>query len=263
MKKNGLSDAELMAWSRAASAHYAKANKTHTSFGFDLSDITNNSNGLTHKDVEFACDVSSLMPILYLIPRFLFGPFGENRNNTYIEIGTADGSSALPMLKALEEISGHLHSVDPADCHDAHRLVDTFGYRKNWTHHKMTSDDFFVNFNQTIDFAFIDGEHAWPVVERDIANCYNLLRPGGIVWVSDYSPLFSGFASYEHEAIGGPARIGDIFIDHPRYDQQISNGVSKAIHHILPRLEDYQALHLPIWPNPSVLIRKKHKDELL
>ena len=244
-----LSDYAMVDWSRSASEWY----------GGERASARPVPEGLRQFDVEYASDVSSLIPILYYVARFSWGAF-QPPPITCIEIGTADGSSALPVLKAIGEIGGHLHSVDPADCLDAARLVDQFGYRAHWTHHKQASDHFFETFNSPVDFAFIDGDHRWPVVERDVLNTYARLRAGGIIWVSDYAPLPKGM-SFEHEYDGRPfaTHIGQ----DPVGDKQMEFGIAKALRRAAPKLVDAHVFHVPIWPNPSVLIRKLPPSEAI
>jgi len=250
-----LSDAVLMAWARAADEWYC-----------------GNSNpeipaGLRVRDVELAADVGTLIVPMFFIVRFLMGAAPDARMGrpghplVCVEIGTADGSTALPILKAVAEVGGHLHSVDPSECEDAHLLVDTFGYRSHWTHHKMPSDHFFEGFHSAIDFGFVDGDHRWPVVERDLRNLYERLRPGGLIWASDYDPLPEGAPPYAHEHDGSAvyeAHVGgDVF-----GERQASRGVAKAAHRAVPSLPRAQSFHLPQWPNSSLLIRKMVDGEL-
>lgn len=235
-----LSDKTLIEWARAGAEGYAAG-------------AFSSVEGLRLRDVELAGDVSTLMPMLYFLARFTF--VADRESPTFVEIGTADGSSALPLLKAAAELGGHLHSVDPFACPDAHFLVDQFDYRASWTHHQVRSDVFFKTFHETIDFSFIDGDHAWPQVERDVENCWTRLAPNGIIWVSDYGVLPSDSPPYEHED-ATPVWDGEELVDRHRYDQQCSNGIAKAIRRVRPRLVGAQMIHLPIWPNPSVLIRR-------
>lgn len=241
-----LSEELLAAWARAAVTYFETGGESCPSV-----------EGLRPRDIQLAGDVSSFMPILYYLARWtLLAP-----QPRFVEIGTADGSSALPLAKAASERGGHLHSVDPSGCEDAHLLIDQFGYRGCWTHHVMGSDDFFRTFADTIDFAFIDGDHRWTVVERDVRNCYKWLRPGGLIWISDFVSMPSESASYEHEYDGPtfvPFRSGD-----PLHEAQSSNGIGKALFRVLPTLPRATWVHISIYPNPSVLIRKRYESEIL
>lgn len=238
-----LSDQQLIKWARAACLHYEQRPVPQVP-------------GLRDRDVHLAADVGSLMPVLFFVCRYFHG---QAPSPTFVEIGTADGSSAIPLLKAAAELSGHVHSVDPSPCPDAHLLVDQFGYRDSWTHHEMPSDAFFATFNGQIDFAFIDGDHRWPVIERDIRNSYERLRPGGLLWLSDYGPFMGPVPEYadEHDGSGYKKEVGGDAYD----ERQMSNGVAKAAYRVLPTLARCASLHLPIWPNPSLLIRKLAEHE--
>ena len=101
-----LTDEMLASWAKAAMTHYESG-------GQNTPDVAS----LRRRDVELAGDVASLMPVLYLFARWI--RIGQQPQ--FVEIGTSDGSSALPLAKAAHETGGHLHSVDPAGCEDAHR----------------------------------------------------------------------------------------------------------------------------------------------
>lgn len=243
-----LGDSTLMEWARSAAESYAGNQNAPVPHGLRL------------RDVDLAKDVASLMVPMFFVTRFFMG-HRPDHPLVCVEIGTADGSTALPVLKAVAEVGGHLHSVDPSGCEDAHMLVDQFGYRSYWTHHRMASDHFFQTFREPVDFAFIDGDHRWPVVERDMKNCYAALRPGGIMWTSDYSALPADQRSYEHEHDGSTEYREHVPCD-PVGDKQMTDGIGKAAHRAIPTFERAQVFSLMVWPNPSILVRKMLPDEI-
>lgn len=51
-----------------------------------------------------------------------------------------------------------------------------------------TTNDFFENFNERIDMAFIDADHCYESALTDFENVYNRLNPGGIVLLHDTDP---------------------------------------------------------------------------
>ncbi len=55
------------------------------------------------------------------------------------------------------------------------------------TKHKITSDIFFENNNQTYNFVYIDGCHEPEFIKRDMENSFNILEKNGIMWMDDYS----------------------------------------------------------------------------
>jgi predicted O-methyltransferase YrrM len=54
------------------------------------------------------------------------------------------------------------------------------------TIHKITSDIFFENNNQTYNFIYIDGCHEPDFIKRDMENSFNNLEKNGIMWMDDY-----------------------------------------------------------------------------
>ena len=54
------------------------------------------------------------------------------------------------------------------------------------TTHKITSDIFFENNNQTYNFIYVDGCHEPAFIKRDMENSFNILEKSGIMWMDDY-----------------------------------------------------------------------------
>lgn len=203
------------------------------------------SDGLSALDIGCAGDVSHLQPLLFLLARF-GGNFASERNHVYVEIGVADGSTTLPLLKAAAEMGGIVHSVDPSGCDRAKELVKIFGYEDHWRFHNEKSDDFFAKFHDSIHFAFIDGDHSWPVVERDFVNCYERLRPGGMIVSHDFSGLSVGHAPFDHET---------------GYEEQCSCGHAKALLRAAPKMPGVTAVNIGV--STACLLRKPQTGELL
>jgi len=76
---------------------------------------------------------------------------------------------------------------------------------------RKTSDDFFLNNNQTFDLVFIDGLHTYAQVKKDILNSIKFLNDKGIILVHDCLP-----SSMAKQAV-------------PRYKMQWNGDVWKAI----------------------------------
>lgn len=56
------------------------------------------------------------------------------------------------------------------------------------THHKMTSLEFFKTHHEPVyDFIYIDGSHLTHDVLSDMVHCFELVKPGGIMWMDDYA----------------------------------------------------------------------------
>ncbi len=252
-----LTDEGLIQWARASAASYEHSRTPDVPTPAGVHGAARPAGA--HNDVRGASDVATIMPVLFILARYLDGP---RRPVIAVEFGTDDGSTAIPVLKAVAETGGHLHSVDPGECVQAHRLVDTFGYRAHWTHHKMPSDYFFIHHHDVvIDLAFVDGDHRWPVVERDLRNLYDRLRPGGIIVASDYGPFHGSVPEFlsEHD---GSTEFREHVPQDPHGERQMADGVAKASHRVCPTLVRAQTLYWPIWPNPCLLIRKLRDGEI-
>ena len=52
--------------------------------------------------------------------------------------------------------------------------------------HQQDSDSFFSGNVQLYDFVYIDGDHSYEQVRKDIANSWKYLRPGGILAGDDF-----------------------------------------------------------------------------
>lgn len=179
---------------------------------------------LTQRDIDIAGDVRYVQPLLYFLCRGL-------KAQKIVEIGTADGSTTLPLLKAARETGGIVWSVDPVPCEDAKRLVSSFGYSDIWKFMQIKSDEFFSTYKDEIHFAFIDGDHSWVQVEKDINNCLSRLVEGGIVVLHDMALIDK---SLVYDDRNPPAR--------GNYEVECQYGVNKALQLLLPKYPDVDFL---------------------
>lgn len=102
----------------------------------------------------------------------------------YVEIGIETGESlqlARPPTQAI--------GIDPAP------QVDGLAWPTETRIHAKTSDDFFddpdcvASLPGPVDFAFIDGDHRFESVLRDIAHLEPLMAPDGVIALHDTFPL--------------------------------------------------------------------------
>lgn len=215
------------------------------------------------EDIAGARDVLYAQPMLYFLCRTL-------NAQKIIEIGADNGSTTLPLLKAAHENRGNVYSIDPAPCEPAKRLVSMFGYSDNWKFMQMTSDEFFANYNDEIHFAWIDGDHTWPQVKRDVDNCLSRLVEGGIIMLHD----LDGSPDYVYSE-SNPPSAEDTF-------NLMNHHTMKALQMILPKypdvdfmthyyrirpkkLNDYadeEATHNPYTGNVGyAILKKRYQDE--
>ena len=61
--------------------------------------------------------------------------------------------------------------------------------QSNLTHHEMTSDDFFLKYDdqKKFDFIYIDGDHRYSQQMRDYTNAFKFLSSDGVVGGHDFS----------------------------------------------------------------------------
>jgi len=57
---------------------------------------------------------------------------------------------------------------------------------ENIRYWRMSSDDFFAQLDEPLDWIYIDGNHFYEWVKRDIENALKVIKPGGIVCGDDY-----------------------------------------------------------------------------
>lgn len=92
-----------------------------------------------------------------------------------LEIGTDVGNSTTALLLGVKENGGHLTSVDIKDCS---RLFDD----EQWTFMKCSG--FPVSYKH-YDVVFIDGDHSYIGVTRDIGLAIPSTKPGGLILMHD------------------------------------------------------------------------------
>jgi hypothetical protein len=97
---------------------------------------------------------------------------------SYLEIGVRKGA-CFNNVKL-----GHKVGVDPASPVDGVR--------------KMASDEFFATDASTFDIIFLDGDHRWPQVTRDLVNALARLNPGGTVVMHDCMAPIQKHATMKH-----------------------------------------------------------------
>jgi predicted O-methyltransferase YrrM len=132
----------------------------------------------------------------------LFNFLDKKKENKILEIGCFEGLSSVFFAdNFIDNPKSTLTCVDPfltIDNNDHCRYLQNneemnFDFNisncKNLdkiTIHKITSDNFFENNNQTYNFIYIDGCHIPDFIKRDMENSFNILEKNGIMWMDDY-----------------------------------------------------------------------------
>lgn len=126
----------------------------------------------------------------------------KDKKYNILEIGCYEGLSSCFFSDNFLDFEGStLDCVDPFlnDVNNDHkdllnneeelRFDRNISRSKNFNKvkiHKITSDEFFSKNDKIFNFIYIDGCHLNSCVEKDLANSFNFLENGGIIWMDDY-----------------------------------------------------------------------------
>ena len=132
----------------------------------------------------------------------LFKFLDKLKQNRILEIGCFEGLSSIFFAdNFLDNPKSSLTCVDPflTINNNYHREFLQNNEEMNFDYnisncknldkikiHKITSDIFFENNNQTYNFIYNDGCHEPDFIKRDMENCFNILEKNGIMWMDDY-----------------------------------------------------------------------------
>jgi len=117
------------------------------------------------------------------------------------EIGVFKGVNALSILQTLP--IKRLYLIDPylEDGIDRRIFLEAYDVAKEklkkFSQIKFivkTSDEACKDIREPLDFLYIDGNHTYEYVKRDITNYYPLIKSGGIIGGHDYAKDFNGVA---------------------------------------------------------------------
>lgn len=126
------------------------------------------------------------------------------------EIGVAEAHNALSILEMLP--MKILYLIDPylngyvEDGIEKRYGLDAFDIAKEkltgFSQVKFilkTSDEACKHIHELLDFVYIDGNHSYEYVKRDICNYYPLVKTGGIIGGHDYVKHYSGVIQAANE----------------------------------------------------------------
>lgn len=158
-----------------------------------------------------------------------------NKKSKCAEVGVWEGDLSLEILKR-EPLE--LHLIDPWKSQDAiercysieqskmdqiykNVLNDFDGYDEVTIHRKFSTEVFFPK--HYFDWVYIDGDHSYNAVKKDLAFYYPLIKKGGYLCGDDYG-LWNdrpktGFGS---DGGGGPKPAVDEFVKENNLNFEIS-----------------------------------------
>ena len=119
------------------------------------------------------------------IENSLFPLIRNIKNLNILELGVQKGRSTLRFLEICGKNNGKLYSVDTDDCSNVSNDI-------NWKFIQSRDDNFkYIKsvIPEKLDVIFIDTLHEDKHVKKLIYNYYNLLKPGGYIFIDDISHL--------------------------------------------------------------------------
>ena len=107
-----------------------------------------------------------------------------------IEIGVREGINAKSILENLN--IQKLYLIDPSP--ESYKSVNERlkEYHNQISFFKKTSDDAIQDIKEEIDFVYIDGNHEYDYVKRDIENYFRKLKKNGVIGGHDFYGDFNG-----------------------------------------------------------------------
>lgn len=116
----------------------------------------------------------------------------RNRLKSCLEIGVANGASALALAQAVSEIDGSLTGIDPCQLTEhqaaAVKLLERFDLKSRFTLHPQPTHfagPKLLEAGRRFDLVFVDGMHNFEFKSLDCFYSDRLLRIGGLLALHD------------------------------------------------------------------------------
>lgn len=134
---------------------------------------------LPHLSSEYMS--GSYMHLLYGLARF------QRPQPVIVEVGVWKGLTASLFAQAAKLTNGHAWGIDIGEYADeAQARVKRLGLNAWWTYIQGDSAEIGKLWDRRIDFLYLDGDHEYPGVTRDIEAWTPHVRIGGYVACHDY-----------------------------------------------------------------------------
>jgi predicted O-methyltransferase YrrM len=112
-----------------------------------------------------------------------------NHHLVGVEIGVLKGANALSILQELP--IQRLYLIDPYYSDEDRTAKQILSGYSQCVWIKKPSDEAWQHIRERLDFVYIDGDHTYNQVIRDIEHYLCLLKPGGVLGGHDY-PIGDG-----------------------------------------------------------------------
>lgn len=151
--------------------------------------------------VHVGTNAKMLLSILPITKLFLVDPYIEDNYycNGFNYSGTKYGNGVIRQKIALEKLK-------------------PFG--KKCVFISMSSEDAVSHIPNNLDFVYIDGNHSYTYVKRDIELYYSKVKKGGVLGGHDFSPVFLGVIKAVLEFIH---TSDDLSLDDLHFDETLKS----------------------------------------
>lgn len=162
---------------------------------------------------------------------FLVNLIEVSKVKNYLELGISDGNT----FDSVSKVVPNAYGVDITD-----RRI--FPQRQNQKFFKLPTDDFFNQFSEKIlfDFIFIDANHKYEQVIKDLKNSLKLLDKKGTIVLHDTDP-----------------RSADLLNENKCYDSY------KIVEYIRNTYLDLESITLPISREGMTFVKRKDGRRVL
>lgn len=100
-----------------------------------------------------------------------------------LELGTQFGNSTIALLEAVKEINGKVTTVDVDPCEYARKKIKEL--KLDHICNFIQSDDTKIDWSETIDHLFIDSNHSYDHVTKQLKKYEPYVRKGGLITLHD------------------------------------------------------------------------------
>ena len=147
------------------------------------------------KDIVFSTIYNTLRKICFVRPATSFMKKNfSNKSVIGLEIGVQCGFNAMSMFKTLN--IKKLYLIDPWDNEEHYRItmkmLNPFKDRIKVV--RKFSESAVNDIKEELDFVYVDGNHDYEFVKKDIELYYPLIKKGGVIGGDDFSVDFVGVA---------------------------------------------------------------------
>lgn len=106
--------------------------------------------------------------------------------DVWFDLLPADEQAA--MLNRYSGVTGGATRAAMVDHYDkvAYHVIERFREHNNVTIHRMDSKIWLKEFNETLDWIYVDGDHSYEGCLSDLEDCLRIVKKDGFIFADDY-----------------------------------------------------------------------------